>query len=284
VMPLKKFIKLLIPPLLVEGCHTLCSRLGANRYGLSGNYSSWNEAMRNSTGYDSETILEKTKTALLKVKNGEAVYERDSVLFDEVQYAWPILAGLMWVAAQSGGNLNVLDFGGSLGSTYFQNSSFLRYLPNVRWNIIEQRRHVEAGKEWLEEERLKFYFKIEECLAETKPNVVILSGILQCLEHPYDKLREMLELRCEYIIIDRTPFWDGSMDRLCIQNVPPSIYSASYPSWIFSIQRFRSYLGKEWKILVEFKSIDRLESPVQANWKGMILVRQKSEVNSAKYK
>jgi putative methyltransferase (TIGR04325 family) len=71
-----------------------------------------------STGYDSEIILEKTRDALLKVKNGEAAYERDSVLFDEIQYAWPLLTSLMWVAAQAKGILNVLDFGGSLGTTY----------------------------------------------------------------------------------------------------------------------------------------------------------------------
>jgi hypothetical protein len=44
----------------------------------TGNYSSWQDALANSTGYDSDLILEKVSTALLKVKSGEAVYERDS--------------------------------------------------------------------------------------------------------------------------------------------------------------------------------------------------------------
>jgi len=47
------------------------------------------EAMELSTGYDSERILGKVRDSLLKVKRGEAVYERDSVLFDKVQYSWP---------------------------------------------------------------------------------------------------------------------------------------------------------------------------------------------------
>lgn len=272
-IPLKEFIKLLVPSLLVQGCHALRGRLGINSYGLSGSYRTWEEAVRNSTGYDSEIILEKTKTALLKVKNGGAVYERDSVLFDEVQYAWPLLVGLMLVAAQTKGNLNVLDFGGSLGSIYFQNRAFLSRLPDVRWNIVEQPKYVEAGKKWFEDDHLKFYPRVEDCLAETQPDVVILSGVLQYLERPYDKLHELLELRCGHIIIDRTPFWDGSTDRLCVQNVPPTIYPASYPSWIFSMQRFRSHLSNEWNIMAEFNSLDRLKSPIQANWKGMIIVR-----------
>ena len=33
-----------------------------------------------------KNVLEKCKNALLKVKNGEAAYERDSVLFNQIQY------------------------------------------------------------------------------------------------------------------------------------------------------------------------------------------------------
>jgi len=278
-IPLKEFIKLFAPPLLVQGYRALCGRLGKNSYGLSGDYHTWGEAVRNSTGYDSEIILEKTKAALSRVKNGEVAYERDSVLFNDVQYAWPLLAGLMWVAAQTKGNLNVLDFGGSLGSTYFQNRAFLRILPYVRWNIVEQSKYVEMGKQWFEDERLKFYQHINDCLAQTQPNVIVLSSVLQYLERPYDKLRELLELHCDHIIIDRTPFWDGPTDRLCVQNVPPTIYPASYPSWIFSMQQFRAHLSNEWKVMTEFESLDRLKSPIQANWKGMILVRQRSDTN-----
>ncbi len=273
-IPLKEFIKLFVPPLLVQGCRVLRGRLGNNSYDLSENYRTWDEAVRNSTGYDSEIILEKTKTALLKVKNGDAVYERDSVLFDEVEYVWPLLAGLMWVAAEARGNLNVLDFGGSLGSTYFQNRAFLRRLPDVRWNIVEQPKYVDMGKKWFEDDYLKFYLRAEDCLAETQPNVVILSSVLQYLECPYDKLRELLELDCEYIIIDRTPFWDSSTDRLCVQNVPPTIYPASYPSWIFSMQRFKEHFNNEWNIVAEFENTDKIQCSVDFAYRGMIISRK----------
>lgn len=232
--------------------------------------------MKHSQGYNSDIILEKVKDAQLKVISGEAVYERDSVLFDKVQYAWPLLSSLMWVAAQAKGNLNVLDFGGSLGSTYFQNRSFLCSLPDLRWNIVEQPKYVAVGKEFFEDKCLKFYSRIEDCLAETQPNVVILSSVLQYLERPYNLLGELLGLDCDHIIIDRTPFWNGSCDRLCVQNVSPSIYPASYPSWVFSMQQFHSHLSNEWKVMVEFESLDRLKSPIQANWKGMILIRKRS--------
>lgn len=272
-MEYRKIIKSLIPPILVYGYNALRQRTPQGLY-LKGDYTSWTEALAVSTGYDSEIILAKTRKALLKVKTGRAVYERDSVLFDEIQYAWPLLAGLLWAAARSGGRLNVLDFGGSLGSSYFQNRKFLQGLNSVHWNIVEQPQYIHVGKDDFECEHLKFYPDIATCLAENLPNVIILSGVLQCLESPSDVLRTLLSCPCDHLIIDRTPFWDGSTDRLCVQYVPPSIYPASYPSWIFSTSRFHSYLNKEWDIIAEFTDPDRLPGPVEFAYRGMIAIRR----------
>lgn len=273
-MTLKDMIRLVTPPVFIHLAKRLRGNGPADAYGLSGDYHSWDEAVAASTGYDSEIILTKTRDALLKVKNGEAVYERDSVLFDEIQYAWPLLAGLMWVAAQSDGRLNVLDFGGSLGSTYLQNRRFLQQLPFVCWNIIEQPRQVAVGKADFEDEQLRFYGDIADCLAETHPNVIILSGVLQYLERPFDVLQRLVECPCDYLIVDRTPFWEGAQDRLCVQHVPATIYAASYPSWIFSISCFRSFLDKNWGVITEFSSLDRLGAPVETTWKGLIVSRR----------
>jgi putative methyltransferase (TIGR04325 family) len=268
---LKNIIHLITPPVLVK----LAKLIRGEEYGLSGNYRNWNEAMAKSAGYDSKIILEKTKAALLKVKNGDAVYERDSVIFDEIHYSWPLLAGLMWVAARCNGRLNVLDFGGSLGSTYYQNRAFLSALPSVRWNIVEQSSHVRIGKAFFEDNNLRYYVDAAECLTETQPNVVILSGVLQYLERPYTVFDQMLGLPCAHLIIDRTPYWNGPIDRLCVQAVPPNIYPASYPSWIFSRQLFHSHLDKNWQIIATFDNPDTLTGPVDFSYQGVIIARNK---------
>jgi putative methyltransferase (TIGR04325 family) len=273
-MTLRAFIKLLTPPLLVQAYRLSRRTIGNESNGISGNYQSWDEARRVSTGYDSYMILEKTAKALLQVKNGRAVYERDSVLFDEIRYAWPVLAALLSVAAQCRGRLNVLDFGGSLGSTYFQNRNFLRRLPEVRWNVVEQSKHVETGKKLFEDDHLKFYFNVDDCMAATDPNVVILSSVLQYLEHPYHVLAKLSALPCNHIVIDRTPFWLGATDRLCVQRVPASIYRASYPIWIFSAERFLSHLDRCWEVVAEFDSLDKLNGPVDLTYKGMMISRK----------
>jgi putative methyltransferase (TIGR04325 family) len=244
---------------------------------ITGSYHSWEGAREDSNGYDSPIILERTKAAMKKVVSGEAVYERDSVLFEKVEYSYPLLAGLMWVAAKYGGILHVLDFGGSLGTTYYQNYEFLRGLSSHQWGIVEQPEYVKAGKEIAENEYLTFYESTRDYLRENVPNVILCSSVLQYVENPYGLLFILFRIpSCKYLIIDRTPFWDGEEDWIGVQKVPRSIYPASYPIRIFSKKVFLLKLEElGYKIMVEFPSIDHLKSPINAEWKGMILVKEK---------
>jgi putative methyltransferase (TIGR04325 family) len=239
-----------------------------------GDYFSWTEALSASSGYDSPTILSKTVGAVQRVKSGSAAFERDSVAFDKLEYNWPFLAALMLAAARDRGRLNVLDFGGSLGSAYLQNRRFLSTLESVIWSVVEQATHVTKGKELLASDNLRFYHTVEDCIQETAPTTVVLGSVLQYLEHPDLIFRKLCALdSAKTIIIDRTPFWDGSRDMLCVQHVPSWIYDASYPSWIFSRDRFAEQIGPDWHVLERFESFDKLTGPVDLTFEGMILTR-----------
>jgi putative methyltransferase (TIGR04325 family) len=237
-------------------------------YGWHGNYASWDEAKTKCTGYDSDIILEKVKSSVLQVKNGIFPYERDSALFDEIQYSYPVLAGLMWISAMNNGKLHLLDFGGSLGSSYFQNKHFLDSLPDVKWCIVEQPGFVRTGKEFFENNHLMFFDSIEECLSSYNCNVILLSSVIQYLEEPYNFLKKIFSLNIEYIIIDRTPFINGK-DRITIQKVNPGIYPASYPCWFFNKCNFNNLITERYKIIAEFESIDK--SNINSEFLGFIL-------------
>jgi putative methyltransferase (TIGR04325 family) len=256
----KKAIKDLIPPFFLRLITSLF-------YGWHGNYSTWEEAMRKSGGYDSHTILEKVKDSALKVKKGIAVYERDSLLFDHIEYSFPLLSGLLWIAALNNRKLNVLDFGGSLGSTYFQNKSFLDTLADVNWCIVEQPEIVKTGIENFEDQRLHFFNSTVECLKTYDIHIVLLSSVLQYLEEPYRLLDEIISHKPEYIIIDRTPFVKGN-DRITIQTVNPKIYKGSYPCWFFNKNRFINSLIPSYNMIVEFNALDRAN--INSEFKGFI--------------
>lgn len=266
---MKQFIKSLIPPILLEAMR----KLKNNKYGWHGNYANWAETQKASTGYDSNEILQKVRTSLLKVKNGEAIYERDSVIFDEIQYSWPLLAGLMFASAKSGG-LKVLDFGGSLGSTYFQNKKFLDELDDVLWCIVEQKHFVDVGKQDFEGKRLKFFYDVKSCVDSEKPNVLLLSSVLQYIEKPYELLDEILKYDFEFVIFDRTPFSLNSQDTIKLQVVPPSIYNASYPCWFFDFDKLVAYFEEKYKLIEVFDSLDGKNSEYE--FKGFIM-RKKND-------
>ena len=249
---MKKLIKNLIPPLMLD----IVRKFISYKYGWHGDYKSWQDAQRASVGYNSDVILNKVRTSLLKVKNGEAVYERDSVVFDEIQYSWPLLAGLMYATAKSQGVLHVMDFGGSLGSSYFQNKKFLDGLNDVSWSIVEQKHFVDAGKKDFEDERLKFFYDVKSCFEREKPNVVVLSSVLQYIEKPYEILDELLSYEFEYIIFDRTPFTLDDKDTIKLQVVLPSIYKASYPCWFFNSHKFLKYFHSRYKVIESFDTLD----------------------------
>ena len=223
-------------------------------YGFFGDYKSWSDAVTDSAGYDSPAILEKVRSATLKVKSDQAVYERDSVIFDHKEYSWPVLSALLWIASKNDGRLNVLDFGGSLGSSYFQNIGFLEHLKELRWNVVEQKNFVEAGRKDFEDEHLRFYSSVKDCLAVSKPQVLLASSVIQYLEKPYEALRNWIDVEFEYIIFDRTTFTQNR-DRLTVQKVRPGIYDASYPAWFLNEKRFLEIMSKRYEPVVRFNSL-----------------------------
>lgn len=270
---IKNILKALIPPILFLVIRHL-KKQPSSPEGWAGDYATWAEARIHSTGYDSDLILEKCKSALLKVKNGEAVYERDSVLFDKIQYSWGLLAGLQRAALENDGKLCVLDFGGSLGSSYYQNKGFLNSLKELQWCIVEQPHFVSCGKEFFEDDQLKFFGTIEECIGKYKPNVLLLSSVLQYLEKPYEVIEKLVGLNFPYIIIDRTSFIETDNDILTIQNVSESIYPASYPAWFFNYQHFAKYFTCYYNLILNFDDCFTVKILLMGkicSWEGMIL-------------
>lgn len=224
-------------------------------YGWFGNYKTWQEAQAQTVGYDDALILEKVKSATLKVRSGEAVYERDSVIFDKVQYSWPLLSVLMWIAAKNRGTLSVIDFGGSLGSTYFQNKKFLSELYQVKWSVVEQRNFVESGSAHISDAEIQFFPTITDAIQiRGIPDLLLVSCTLQYLENPYKFVCEAPEYKIPYLLIDSTPFNYQAHDRITVQKIHPLIYEASYPCWFLNYDKVKETVGKRYTIMEEFQN------------------------------
>jgi putative methyltransferase (TIGR04325 family) len=268
---LRKLARELVPPLVARAI----SRRDDRNIRFT-EMRDWAEARAASSGYDDPAILDKVAAATRKVLAGQAEYERDSVLFDRIEYAWPVLAGLLWAAAGNGGRLSVIDFGGSLGTTYFQNRKFLRNL-DVRWNVVEQPHFAARGRAEFEDDRLRFHESVDAARSAGAPDVVLFGGSLQFLERPYEVLEGVTRLPHGVMILDATPFSELDDDRVCVQHVPASIYAASYPSHVFSRAKFGRWLQAHgWTALETFGSLGgafKADRGLRFAFEGTLLTR-----------
>ena len=251
------------------------------RIAFRGSYASWEEATRASEGYSAPEILARTRAAMLKVRNGECAFERDSVAFPTMEHQFPLLTGLLYAAARDG-RLNVLDFGGALGSTYYQCRTFLRTVRELRWSVVEQPLHVACGNAEFADGHLRFFDSIDGAMTAPPPNVLLLSGVVQCLPAPYEFLTEVLARSFPYVVVDRTAFMRDGSTRLTVEHVPATIYSASYPSWFLSEPRFLSHFTENHRLLASFPALDRAHPEGGlADYKGFIFERTTGQPASA---
>jgi putative methyltransferase (TIGR04325 family) len=239
----KSFLKEFLPPFMLR-------LLRKRSRAWSGRYLSWTDAIQDCDGYNQAQILQTVDKAMEKIVSGEYPYERDSVLFDEVQYSWPVLTGLLWSCALQG-RLDVLDFGGSLGTVYYQNRKFLSRLP-LCWNVVEQSNYVTLGKNKYETEQLRFHANLEDCIKTSSINTLLISSSLQYIPDPESFLRDVVSKNIPFIILDRLSLINTDEHRLTKQTVPPQIYKASYPCWFFSEKRILAPILERYELVGKF--------------------------------
>lgn len=236
-------------------------------------FGSFELALSHCTGYDSEAILNRVLSATLAVQEGLAEYERDSVLFDDVSYSQALLVGLALALSLSPHKLCVLDYGGSLGSSYFQNRKIVSHLEFVDWRIVEQPHFVEAGRTFIPSTRLTFYSSLDE-LQGFSPSLLILSSVLQYLPAPLSVLGACLRFYPSVVVIDRTSYDSdpNSSGSVRVQQVGSIIYRASYPCHFLSESQIVDYVCSCGYLLV-----DRFPCPDDlsrfAKWKGHVFLR-----------
>jgi putative methyltransferase (TIGR04325 family) len=246
-MSVLRHLRPFIPPAFLP----VLRRLRPPAVGFSGNYASWTAAAADASGYDSAAILERVVAATRQVAAGKAVFERDSVLFDRVEYSWPLLASLLQVANECG-SLRVIDFGGSLGSTWRQNERYLRRLKvPVTWRVVEQEKFVDAGVAEFQSDVLRFHRSISDAAA-AGVDVVLFCSSLCYVAEPEQFLRETLASGARFLIIDRLPLVAGTEDRIALQRVREPIYPASYPVRLFAEQRLRDSLLAQWRVVEQW--------------------------------
>lgn len=207
---------------------------------FSGDYDSWSAAYKECDGYESANILDTVSKAINRVIKGEASWERDGCLFYEPKYVYCLCAAILKCAIQNENKgVRILDIGGALGSTYFQNRNYLKDVKNIEYIVAEQDNFADYGHRNLENEVLKFIRSSERWDEQERVDIVLLSGSLNYIEEYEEIISKINRAEPRYIILDRIMV--GSRMRICREMVPEYIYKCSYPLRIFREGQIESF-------------------------------------------
>ena len=124
---------------------------------------------------------------------------------------------------------------------------------------------------------MRFYTTVKECLTENRPNLVLLSGVLQYLPEPFSILFELMNVNASVIVIDRTIVNMSADERIYVQQVPSSIYEASYPCRSISEASLVSYFKRDYVEIGNFQSMNfPALDEIESKFKGYIFWRKNS--------
>lgn len=242
-------VRKLLPPVAVE--LLLGLGFGGNRFKYG--KASFAEALKLSTGYHSKLIEAAFVESSARVRDGDAVYERDGVVFDRIHYSWPLLAAILGTP-RKGRNFRILDWGGALGSTYRQNISLLRSSGlEVRWTVLEQDHLAKIGEEGFTNGELNFISDFSQ-LEDQDFDVVLFASSICYLEHPREAIDLALSLNPTRIVFDRTPETKSGPSVIGIQYVGKGIYKASFPIHAFEPGAIDSMIGPRYNRISDWES------------------------------
>ena len=209
--------------------------------GVVGNYRTWEEALQATGPYKPKmaTLIETVR----RYRDGEPSYlNRYDASSRGVSY--PLLAGLLTASVRCGGRLSVLDFGGSLGQTWFGLEWTLRHLPSpTMWCVVDQPECVADGVPLFESDRLRFYASVDAAASEHELNTVVCSSTLQYLDEPYEILDMLARLTLPHLILDRTPISNEDTELIMRQHTPAVMGGDVHPLRTLSRARIDAVLA-----------------------------------------
>lgn len=269
---LKKVYKAFVPPILDYQIRFRVKQMMGQGGYFSGPYKNWGQAKKNATGYDALQILEKIKKTTLLQKN-DNVFVRDGVELDKPDHSHPLLTALLSLLLNKS-EINIIDFGGGLGSTYYNCKQLITNENyKINWHIVEQPHFIEIGRIDHQTKELLFYDNID--LIKSNVDMIILSGVLQYLLNPFDFIVDFKNKKYPFIFIDRLicHFNSQQATSIMVEHVPKHIYKASYPCYVFQYQEILKYYTDQYDIVYEFNANEGRQNlgNIDVLYKGVLL-------------
>lgn len=210
-----RIIKAILPPILWWGFSGFSWKLkyliSNKKPTINGIYSNFSEVKSSKINSfeekgGQEFALEKIKIIQreTKLENFWSISQKDSTQID--QPGDISLISLVNSLISEGYFVNVIDFGGALGNTYFAQKQKI-VNSTFSWNVIERKKLVEIGNQKFKNDKLKFFNDISEISlnSNNSKNVALFRGSLQYFdENDFNNiLKKFEEKNIHYVVLSQ---------------------------------------------------------------------------------
>ena len=202
---LKKLLKKLLSKNIFNFFYKVKILFFKKRLNLKGNYKNYYEALKHSNGYQESLILNKVRNAIIRILEGEDVWERDGSIFPNPKPRQEIIK---IIEQLSNKKLSIIDFGGGLGTLFINNRELFKSVE--KYCIIEQENFVEVGNDISRKYNLPIKFLESLRNVDFNPDLIIFSSVLQYIPNLEEVLIQTYKLDPEVILIDRTCYTNNS--------------------------------------------------------------------------
>ena len=201
----------------------------------------WSDGVKKSSGYESKEAL---KTMFASVNLVDNIPHDEFVDRRYQQVASAFLEGLPDQTRTS--EIRVLDIGGGLGNYFF---FFKRYAPSLRlkWVIVETSSVCKIANASVPSgSNISWTDSIHKVKDEF--DIVLMSGVIQCVEHPFVLLQDAIQ-RGKFLIINRCPLTKDDKNLVCV--LRPGFFETkgSFPVQLLSETKLIRHLQSRGEIL-----------------------------------
>jgi putative methyltransferase (TIGR04325 family) len=241
----------------------------------SGSYPDWETAALSCRTTTLEGQLCAYERALTAVLDGQALFERDSLLQHRPVTCWPLMLALRDLQACGTFRPIVLDYGGGLGSVYFQHRAWWSASRPVTWNVVELPQVAAIGRRLVQDPQLNFFDSLEKAVQHQPPDLIVAAGILPMVARPEALLDTLASLGARWLYLDRIPVSHRNGKTLIARQVVPSnVYESESPFWFFDECKWLKQLSSRFVLVGQ--SLSDWDDPVWVQgyhyqWRGYLL-------------
>lgn len=249
---LREVATLLLPPLIVKIIKKMMRLLGIPLgYEYVGVYNEYDEAVKIAGFYEQQDVVQ-AKAQKFDPSSISLIQKKD---IDEVEKG--IIAAIFYSFSNTHSFARtIIDFGGEMGIHYL---TYLKVCKSpIKWIVVEAPMMASMGRDkWIGNQEIVFTDSLDRSSISDEDIVLLIaSGVLQCLDNPYQYLEKMISLRPQFIYLDKLPILQNEeSDFISVAYVPHQIYGISYkvPVWFFSSSKMMNFFQLSgYQVVFEF--------------------------------